>query len=131
MIQNIKISNFVISSLQKIVGQQNVYTDEENLLEYGHDETESLSFPPNVLVKPENTSQVAQIMKLAFENIIPVTPIGARTGLSGGSLCVSGGIGLSMEKFNNILKIDEDNLQVVVEPGVITQELQDLSLIHI
>ena len=108
-----------------IVGQQNVYTDEENLLEYGHDETESLSFPPNVLVKPENTSQVAQIMKLAFENIIPVTPIGARTGLSGGSLCVSGGIGLSMEKFNNILKIDEDNLQVVVEPGVITQELQD------
>lgn len=125
MIQNIKISNFVISSLQKIVGQQNVYTDEENLLEYGHDETESLSFPPNVLVKPENTSQVAQIMKLAFENIIPVTPIGARTGLSGGSLCVSGGIGLSMEKFNNILKIDEDNLQVVVEPGVITQELQD------
>tara|TARA_B100000927_G_scaffold282946_1_gene270166 strand:+ start:187 stop:1593 length:1407 start_codon:yes stop_codon:yes gene_type:complete len=125
LIQNIKISNFVISSLQKIVGQQNVYTDEENLLEYGHDETESLSFPPNVLVKPENTSQVAQIMKLAFENIIPVTPIGARTGLSGGSLCVSGGIGLSMEKFNNILKIDEDNLQVVVEPGVITQELQD------
>jgi len=64
-------------------------------------------------------------MKLAFENIIPVTPIGARTGLSGGSLCVSGGIGLSMEKFNKILKIDEDNLQVVVEPGVITQELQD------
>ena len=125
MIQNIKISNFVISSLQKIVGHQNVYSDEENLLEYGHDETESLSFPPNVLVKPENTSQVAQIMKLAFENIIPVTSIGARTGLSGGSLCVSGGIGLSMEKFNNILKIDEDNLQVVVEPGVITQELQD------
>ena len=125
MIQNIKISNFVISSLQKIVGQQNIYTDKENLLEYGHDETESLSFPPNVLVKPENTSQVAQIMKLAFENIIPVTPIGARTGLSGGSLCVSGGIGLSMEKFNKILKIDEDNLQVVVEPGVITQELQD------
>jgi len=125
LIQNIKISNFVISSLQKIVGQQNIYTDKENLLKYGHDETESLSFPPNVLVKPENTSQVAQIMKLAFENIIPVTPIGARTGLSGGSLCVSGGIGLSMEKFNNILKIDEDNLQVVVEPGVITQELQD------
>mgnify|MGYP001196011878 CR=1 FL=1 len=125
MIQNIKISNFVISSLQKIVGKQNIYTDEENLLEYGHDETESLSFPPNVLVKPENTSQVSQIMKLAFENIIPVTPIGARTGLSGGSLCVSGGIGLSMEKFNKILKIDEDNLQVVVEPGVITQELQD------
>ena len=64
-------------------------------------------------------------MKLAFENNIAVTPIGARTGLSGGSLCVHGGIGLSMEKFNKILKIDLDNLQVIVQPGVITQNLQD------
>ena len=64
-------------------------------------------------------------MKLAFENSIPITPIGARTGLSGGSLCIHGGIGLSMEKFNKILKIDHDNLQVIVQPGVITQNLQD------
>jgi glycolate oxidase len=64
-------------------------------------------------------------MKLAFLKNIPVTPIGARTGLSGGSLCVHGGIGLSMERFNNILKIDLDNLQIKVQPGVITQTLQE------
>ena len=92
---------------------------------YGHDETENLNFPPEVLVKPENTLQVSKILKLAFKNNIPVTPIGARTGLSGGSLAVCGGIGLSMEKFNKIIAIDEDNLQLIVEPGVVTQELQD------
>ena len=64
-------------------------------------------------------------MNLAFLNNIPVTPIGARTGLSGGSLCVHGGIGLSMERFNKILKIDLDNLQIKVQPGVITQTLQE------
>lgn len=56
---------------------------------------------------------------------IPVTPAGARTGLSGGSLPIHGGVLLSMEKFNKILKIDEKNHQVITEPGVITQVLQD------
>jgi glycolate oxidase len=77
-----------------------------------------------VLLKPGDSSEVSAIMKFAFEKNIPVTPIGARTGLSGGALCLYGGIGLSMERFNKIISIDEDNLQLVVEPGVITQELQ-------
>ena len=61
----------------------------------------NLQFPPEVILKPSNTEQVSKIMKLAFENNIAVTPIGARTGLSGGSLCVHGGIGLSMR---NLMK---------------------------
>ena len=64
-------------------------------------------------------------MQFAFENNVPVTPIGARTGLSGGALSIHGGIGLSMERFDKIINIDEDNLQLVVEPGVITQVLQE------
>ena len=59
---------------------------------------------------------------------IPVTAIGARTGLSGGALSIHQGIGLSMERFNKIIEIDEKNLQVTVEPGVITQVLQDAIL---
>lgn len=114
-----------IHNLKDIIGDNNVFIDDENLKKYGHDETENLNFPPEVLVKPENTLQVSKILKLAFKNNIPVTPIGARTGLSGGSLAVCGGIGLSMEKFNKIVAIDEDNLQLIVEPGVVTQELQD------
>jgi glycolate oxidase len=64
-------------------------------------------------------------LKIANLHGIPVTAIGARTGLSGGALSVHKGIGLSMERFNKIINIDEKNLQVVVEPGVITQVLRE------
>ena len=119
------VTKNIIKELSLIVGKENIYIDKENLKSYGHDETENLNFPPEVLLKPLNTKEVAKVMNLAFLNNIPVTPIGARTGLSGGSLCVHGGIGLSMERFNKILKIDLDNLQIKVQPGVITQTLQE------
>lgn len=120
-----KITQPILNKLINIVAEKNLLIDQDSLNLYGHDETENLKFPPEVVLKPSNTEQVSKIMKLAFENNIAVTPIGARTGLSGGSLCIHGGIGLSMEKFNEILKIDLDNLQVIVQPGVITQNLQD------
>ena len=119
------VTKSIIKELSLIVGKKNIYIDKKNLKSYGHDETENLNFPPEVLLKPLNTKEVAEVMNLAFLNNIPVTPIGARTGLSGGSLCVHGGIGLSMERFNKILKIDLDNLQIKVQPGVITQTLQE------
>jgi glycolate oxidase len=99
--------------------------DEAMLIEYGHDETEDLSFPPQVVLKPENPEEISQILRYCNEQKIPVTPAGARTGLSGGALAVKGGVLVSMEKFNKILVIDEKNHQVTTEPGVITQILQD------
>tara|TARA_B100000035_G_scaffold311083_1_gene320004 strand:- start:1502 stop:2908 length:1407 start_codon:yes stop_codon:yes gene_type:complete len=120
-----KISKPILNEFLHLLGKESVLTDKESLFNYGHDETENLSYPPEVLVKPGSVEQVSKIMKLANQYNIPVTPIGAMTGLSGGSLSIHGGIGISMEKFNKILKIDEDNLQVHVQPGVITQVLQD------
>ena len=120
-----KISKPILDEFFHLLGKENVLTDEESLFNYGHDETENLSYPPEVLVKPGSVEQVSKIMKLANQYNIPVTPIGAMTGLSGGSLSIHGGIGISMERFNKILKIDEDNLQVHVQPGVITQVIQD------
>ncbi len=99
--------------------------DSDNLSKYGHDETEDLLFLPEIVLKPETTEEVSIIMKYAFENSIVVTPSGARTGLSGGSLPIHKGIALSMERFNKILKIDEKNHQVTTEPGVITEVLQN------
>ena len=120
-----KISKPILDEFFHLLGKESVLTDEESLFNYGHDETENLSYPPEVLVKPRSVEQVSKIMKLAYQYNIPVTPIGAMTGLSGGSLSIHGGIGISMERFNKILKIDEDNLQVHVQPGVITQVIQD------
>ncbi|MFN6092860.1 MAG: FAD-binding oxidoreductase, partial [Bacteroidota bacterium] len=80
---------------------------------------------PAVVVKPTTVNQIAEIMRIANAEQIPVTPRGAGTGLSGGALPVHGGILLSMEKFNKILEIDERNLQATVEPGVINQVFRD------
>jgi glycolate oxidase len=111
--------------LENIIGQSFVFTDMETRNKYGHDETEDLVFPPNVVVKPSNSIEISEILKIANQYKIPVVPIGGRTGLSGGALSVQGGIGLSMERFNKILHIDEQNLQVITEPGVITQVLRE------
>ena len=119
------VNSEIIAKLESILGNNAVFKDKELLIEYGHDETENLSYPPEILVKPANTKEVAAVMQLASKANIAVTPIGARTGLSGGSLSLHGGIGLSLERFDQILKIDEDNHQLVVQPGVITQVLQE------
>lgn len=119
------ISAEIINNLQAIVGENFIFTDEETRINYGHDETEDYNFPPHFVVKPETTQEVSEIMKIANANEIPVVPIGGRTGLSGGALSIHGGIGLSMERFNKILEIDEKNYQVTTEPGVITQVLKD------
>jgi len=119
-----RVTNQLLDKIISIVGNNEVIID-ERIKEYAHDMTEDYNFPPEVVVKPQNTSQISEILKLANEEKIPVTPIGARTGLSGGMLCVYGGIGLSLEKLNQIIEIDNDNLQATVEPGVITQFLQN------
>ena len=118
------ITQDIKQKLIDIVGDNYCLTEKNSLEDYCHDETEDLNFPPEAVVQPANTNEVSEIMKLACEYNIPVTPCGARTGLSGGALCVYGGIALSMERFNKIIKIDEDNLQVIAQSGVITQELQ-------
>ena len=119
------ISPEIIEKLTQIVGSNFIFTDDETRKRYGHDETEDYNFPPAVLIKPENTAEISAILKLANENLIPVTPIGGQTGLSGGALSIHQGIGLAMERLNKIIEIDENNLQITVEPAVITQVLRE------
>jgi glycolate oxidase len=118
------LSSAAIAFFKSIVGEE-MSISQEDLLHYGHDETEDLSFPPHVVLKPASPQEISSILKYCNEHKIPVTPAGARTGLSGGSLPIYGGVLLSMEKFNKILNIDEKNHQVITEPGVITEVLQN------
>jgi glycolate oxidase len=119
------ITTEILQKLTQIVGEKFIFTDEETRKKYGHDETEDYNFPPAVLLKPADTAEISAVLKLANEYLIPVTPIGAQTGLSGGALCLNQGIGLAMERLNNIIEIDENNLQITVEPAVITQVLRE------
>ena len=94
----INTNTLLLQNLQQIVGHKFVFYDTDTLLQYGHDETEDYSFPPNFLVKPRTTQEIVAIVKLANEYAIPLVPIGGQTGLSGGALAIHGGIGLSMER---------------------------------
>lgn len=113
-----------ISFFQSLLGErcQTLLSVRED---YGHDMTEDFQFTPDVVLKPETPEEVSVILRFCTEHQLAVTPSGARTGLSGGALPIEKGVALSMERFNRILNIDEKNLQVTTEPGVITQVLQD------
>ena len=115
----------IVQALERIVGAENVVTREPELSVYGRDETEDLQYAADVAVRPDRPEQVAEILALAWQHGVPVTPRGAGTGLSGGALPVFGGIVLSVDRMNRILEIDEENLMCRVQPGVITQVLQE------
>lgn len=115
----------LINDLIEIVGKHNAITNNEEKLDYGHDKTEDYSFMPDLVLKPENAQQISEVLKLCNQHLIPVTPRGGGTGLSGGALPVKNGLVISMEKFNKIIEIDELNLQATVEPGVITEVFQN------
>src|SRR5687767_3876277 len=120
-----EVSTDIISEFEAIVGKDNIIIDPEKRYHYSHDETEDYSFLPDVVLKPGSPEEISLIMKLCNHHIIPVTPRGGGTGLSGGSLPIKKGVVISMERFNNILHIDELNLQATVEPGVITEVFQN------
>ncbi|OSZ76830.1 FAD-binding oxidoreductase [Chitinophagaceae bacterium IBVUCB2] len=114
-----------VEAFKEIVGEQFVFVDEESLNNYAHDETENLHYLPEVVIKPRTAEEISAILKICNKEKVPVTPRGAGTGLSGGALPHLGGVLLSTERMNTILEIDERNLQVTTEPGVITEVLQN------
>ena len=113
-----------IESLEKIVGKEIVFTDPKLLSNYSSDYTEDIFCLPDAVVIPRTTLEVSLVLSFCNDNKIPVTPRGAGTGLSGGSIPVRGGVSLSMEKFNTIIEIDEKNFQSTVESGVINDHFQ-------
>src|SRR5262249_45577910 len=110
------------SALQRLLPAARLRWDGAALTDYGHDESDYGQFPPNVVALAESAAEVAEIFKLGQRFGVPVTPCGARSGKSGGSLPLQGGIALSLERMNQIKSISVDDLVAVVQPGVITGE---------
>jgi glycolate oxidase len=120
-----RVTPELIDALSLICGAAHVLSERETREAYSHDETEDLSFIPDVVVRPANAREISEVLSLAGDHRIPVTPRAGGTGLSGGALPVYGGIVLSLERLNRILEIDTANLQAVAEPGVTTQLFQE------
>lgn len=116
-------SQNIIKELTNIVGKDNILTAREDLICYSYDATNQ-KFLPDAVVFPKNAQEISLILKMADFEGFPVVPRGAGSGFSGGSLPVQGGVVISFERMNKIIKIDADNLTAIVEPGVVTGDLQ-------
>jgi glycolate oxidase len=107
-----------------IVGPDNVKTDDASRLAYGTDALKR-GKPADVVVLPANTQEVAAVVRICAAHRLPIVPRGGGTGYTGGSVPTHGGVVISLERMNRILEIDEANLVAVVEPNVVTGDLQD------
>ncbi|MFA6261186.1 MAG: FAD-linked oxidase C-terminal domain-containing protein [Bacteroidia bacterium] len=122
--QYTKVSEEHIHFFTGVAGKAYVWSDLEQMQAYAKDQTEDLVYMPEVVIRPRTAEEISAILKYCQHEKIPVTPRGAGTGLSGGALPAKGGVVLSLERFNEILHLDQRNFQVTVEPGVINEVLQ-------
>ena len=114
-----KLDKKDIEFLNSICNKEDIIIGDEISEDFAHDELAGELKYPDVVVYARSTQQVSEIMKYAYKNNIPVTPRGQGTGLSGASVALHGGIMLNMCKMDKILELDEENLTLTVEPGVL------------
>jgi glycolate oxidase len=119
----VAVTSTFFEAAAAVVGPLHVRSDPESLALYGADALKR-GHPPDAVVLPGNTAEVAAIVKLCAAGRIPIVPRGAGTGYTGGAVPTHGGVVLSLERMNRILEIDERNLVAVVEPNAITGDIQ-------
>ena len=118
-----KVTEADLSVLRTIVGADRVLYGDAISPDYSHDELGGISRMPEVLVRVLSTEEVSSVMKYAYAHDIPVTVRGSGTGLVGSAVPVEGGILMETTQMNKILELDEDNLTLTVQPGVLLMEL--------
>ncbi|MCK4370625.1 MAG: FAD-binding oxidoreductase, partial [Candidatus Lokiarchaeota archaeon] len=123
----IKDKQKIKSKLKEIVGENNISTNEVDILAYSKDSTligmnwtiqGKLAGVPDFITWPETVEQISEILKLANKEKIPIIPFGEGSGVVGGAIAIYGGIIIDMKKFNKILKINDKNLTVTAQTGI-------------
>lgn len=117
------ITSTLKEKLVSIVGHENIDDSKAGRLVYSYDATPQFQSMPDMIVAPRNTKEVSEIVKLCNEHKIPIVPRGSGTNLCAGTCPTEGGIVLLFKHMNKILELDEENLAVIVQPGVITLDL--------
>ncbi len=121
-----KVTAEDIDHFKSIIGESFVFADSASIEKYSRDETDGVSFAPEIVLKPITPQEISAILKYCDQHLIPVSARAAGTGLSANSLCVHGGVMLTTDRMNRVLNVDERSLQVTTEPGVITETLQNM-----
>jgi glycolate oxidase len=114
----------MLKQLGNIVGKKHVLTEPEDMVAYSYDGTFA-ERRPDVVVRPDSTEQVSEVMKVAWREEIPVVPRGMASGLAAASIPMTGGMVLDTCRMNRIIEIDELNFTVTTQAGVVTQHLAD------
>lgn len=127
-----EVTDEVVQALQAIVGEKYVKTDEEYRTKYQTDEEGNSYFfhKPEVVVFPKTTEEVAAIVCLANKKLIPITPRSAGTGVACGAIPIYHGIVLALERMNEIITLDAENMYAVCQTGVLTGVLQEEARKH-
>jgi glycolate oxidase len=120
----VPLSTLILDRLRSAVGPSQVRIDPDTCKAYGVDALKR-GRPADVVVTPASTREVAAVARICNETLTPLVPRGGGTGYTGGAVPVHGGVVLSLERLNRIIEIDEENLLAVVEPNVVTGDLQD------
>ena len=119
-----KINKELFRKFEKIVGEEHISDAEVARVCHAYDATKQRAMP-DVVIWPSSAQEVSQILQLANERRIPVCPVGAASGMTGGAVPLFGGISLNMNRINRIIEIDEANMTSTVEPGVIVADFQN------
>ncbi|WP_245945550.1 FAD-linked oxidase C-terminal domain-containing protein [Helicobacter didelphidarum] len=115
---------------ENLLGKENAKADSIHKLAYSYDATRE-EREPDIVLFPRHENDISKILQYCNKNLIPIVPRGAGSGFTGGSIVAKGGIVLALEKYmNKILELDEKNLIVRVQPGVINKELQNFVESH-
>jgi len=115
------ITDDIRRRISHALGDECMVTNQDEIGTYSRDAS-GLSYPPELVVRVQETAQIQRLMRLANEYRFPVTPRGGGSGLAGGCLPVFGGVVLSLEKLNRIISVDTQNLIAQVQPGTITKD---------
>ncbi|WP_209122950.1 glycolate oxidase subunit GlcD [Alkalihalobacillus sp. BA299] len=113
----------VKEKLVQIVGSKNLLDSQESLLVYSYDATPNYQAQPDAVIKPRNTKDVQEIVTVCNEYKVPIVPRGSGTNLCAGTCPLEGGVVMLFTHMKDILEIDEENLTVTVQPGVITLDM--------
>ncbi|WP_230913958.1 FAD-linked oxidase C-terminal domain-containing protein [Agrilactobacillus fermenti] len=113
----------IIQAIEAIVGAENIQTEATDLYTYGYDASPEFHHEPDLVVAPASKDEIIQILSVCRDNRVPIVARGSGSNLSGGTVPIAGGIVLLFTRMNRILEFDQQNLTLTVEPGVITQEI--------
>ena len=119
-----KINQQDIDYLSSFISKDRIFVGEDVSNDFAHDELGGIESKPDVLINVLSTEEVSKIMKYASDKKIPVVARGSGTDLVGAAVALKGGIMICTRLMNHILELDEENLTVTVEPGVLLMQLQ-------